>query len=248
MPHREEGVVPESIVINPDQREGLYELIRNHLGSIEDFWVAMERTEDFAAAERLGREFAQDFRLLEDIGWASDDRREEFGLTMATDELVPLLKRLHEEADQILVEHGTEAQSSREDAETDLRFHFGYEACKKVLADLDGELRRLFGENLERLRCRADLSQEELGFRAGLHRTEVGMLERGARMPRLDTIVKLAGGLEVEPAELLEYHQIIFHERFRPGRQRNVGLAVQSRARPKQKGSRCQRRSMPPES
>jgi transcriptional regulator with XRE-family HTH domain len=66
------------------------------------------------------------------------------------------------------------------------------------------ELRRLFGENLERLRCRADLSQEELGFRAGLHRTEVGMLERGARMPRLDTIVKLAGGLEVEPAELLE--------------------------------------------
>jgi transcriptional regulator with XRE-family HTH domain len=65
------------------------------------------------------------------------------------------------------------------------------------------ELRRLFGENLQCQRRRAGLSQEELGFRAELHRTEVGMLERGARMPRLDTIVKLAGGLEVEPGELL---------------------------------------------
>ncbi len=65
------------------------------------------------------------------------------------------------------------------------------------------ELRRLFGANLERQRRRAGLSQEELGFRAELHRTEIGMLERGARLPRLDTIVKLAGSLEVEPGELL---------------------------------------------
>jgi hypothetical protein len=32
-----------------------YELVRNHLGSIEDFWVALERTKNFAAAERMGR-------------------------------------------------------------------------------------------------------------------------------------------------------------------------------------------------
>jgi transcriptional regulator with XRE-family HTH domain len=66
------------------------------------------------------------------------------------------------------------------------------------------ELRRHFGENLERLRQQAGLSQEELGFRADLHRTEIGMLERGTRLPRLDTIVKLAGGLAVEPGELLD--------------------------------------------
>jgi transcriptional regulator with XRE-family HTH domain len=39
---------------------------------------------------------------------------------------------------------------------------------------------------------------------AGLHRTEIGMLERGFRLPRIDTVVKLAGALEVEPVELLE--------------------------------------------
>ncbi len=61
--------------IDRDQREGLYELVRNHLGSIEDFWIALERTKDFATAERLGLEFAEDFRLLKDIGWSQPARR-----------------------------------------------------------------------------------------------------------------------------------------------------------------------------
>jgi transcriptional regulator with XRE-family HTH domain len=66
------------------------------------------------------------------------------------------------------------------------------------------ELRRLFAENLKRQRRRTGLYQEELSFLAEIHRTEIGMLERGARLPRLDTIVKLAGGLELEPGELLD--------------------------------------------
>jgi transcriptional regulator with XRE-family HTH domain len=61
-----------------------------------------------------------------------------------------------------------------------------------------------FGENLVRCRRRARYSQEELSVLAGLHRTEIGVLERGERLPRLDTLVKLAGGLEVESSELLE--------------------------------------------
>ena len=40
-----------------------------------------------------------------------------------------------------------------------------------------------FGANLYRARKRAGLSQEALGFAAGLHRTEVGLLERGQRIP-----------------------------------------------------------------
>jgi transcriptional regulator with XRE-family HTH domain len=61
-----------------------------------------------------------------------------------------------------------------------------------------------FGANLVRCRKAADLSQEELGFRANLHRTEIGMLERGVRLARIDTLVKLSGALEVEPADLLD--------------------------------------------
>ena len=56
---------------------------------------------------------------------------------------------------------------------------------------------RQFGENLRRERKRANLSQEEVGLRASLHRTEIGLLERGARTPRVDTLIKLASGLGI---------------------------------------------------
>ncbi len=69
--------MPETtITIERDQRAGFYELVRNHLGSIEDFWIALERTRDFAKAEQLGLEFSEDFRLLQDIGWHPHDERE----------------------------------------------------------------------------------------------------------------------------------------------------------------------------
>lgn len=61
-----------------------------------------------------------------------------------------------------------------------------------------------FGENLKRHRARAGFSQEEIGVRASLHRTEVSQLERGLRHARVDTVVKLAGALEIEPGELFE--------------------------------------------
>jgi transcriptional regulator with XRE-family HTH domain len=73
----------------------------------------------------------------------------------------------------------------------------------------DGRLRSQevatrFGRNLWRCRRRAALSQEQLGSRAGLHRTEIGMLEHGTRLARVDTLMKLAGSLDVPAAELLE--------------------------------------------
>lgn len=61
-----------------------------------------------------------------------------------------------------------------------------------------------FGANLLRERKRAGFSQEQLGFKASLHRTEISLLERGSRVPRIDTAVKLAGALEVSPDELLK--------------------------------------------
>jgi transcriptional regulator with XRE-family HTH domain len=60
-----------------------------------------------------------------------------------------------------------------------------------------------FGINLRRCRHDAGLSQETLSFRASIHRTEIGLLERGKREPRLGTIVKLARSLSVPPADLL---------------------------------------------
>jgi transcriptional regulator with XRE-family HTH domain len=56
--------------------------------------------------------------------------------------------------------------------------------------------RMRFGANLLAAREAAEISQEDLGFRCGLHRTAVSLLERGKREPRASTIVKLASVLE----------------------------------------------------
>jgi transcriptional regulator with XRE-family HTH domain len=60
-----------------------------------------------------------------------------------------------------------------------------------------------FGDNLARVRREADMSQDELAVRASVHRTEVSQLERGLRLARIDTLVKLSASLEVNPGELL---------------------------------------------
>lgn len=61
-----------------------------------------------------------------------------------------------------------------------------------------------FGRNLAYCRRRAKLSQEELAVRASLHRTAVGQLERGERVARVDTVIKLAGSLGIPPGDLLD--------------------------------------------
>ncbi len=61
----------------------------------------------------------------------------------------------------------------------------------------------IFGDNLAHCRRLADVTQEELSIRASLHRTEVSQLERGLRVPRIDTLVKLATSLEYDVTELL---------------------------------------------
>ena len=67
----------------------------------------------------------------------------------------------------------------------------------------DDAFARAFGANLARCRDQVGVSQEELGFRAGLHRTAVGQLERGERIARTDTLVRLCGSLGVGPDALL---------------------------------------------
>lgn len=61
-----------------------------------------------------------------------------------------------------------------------------------------------FGKNLFRVRRRSGISQEELAVRASLHRTEIGLLERGERLPRIDTALKLAGALGVPLDSLID--------------------------------------------
>lgn len=124
-----------TITIDRDQREGLYELIRNHLGSVGDLFDFLEREKDFVKAERLGTEFAEDFRLLQDLGWGENDGRESVELTMPAHDLMEALRRLHEEAEVLLAG----AEGGRDDIERNQRFRQGRRACEVVLAGIDPE-------------------------------------------------------------------------------------------------------------
>ena len=62
---------------------------------------------------------------------------------------------------------------------------------------------RALANRIKELRDQKGMSQEELAHRAGLSRTGMGFLETGKRWPRLDTLMKVADGLNVTVDELL---------------------------------------------
>ena len=62
---------------------------------------------------------------------------------------------------------------------------------------------KAFGEVLRDIRQEHSLSQEELGFESGYHRTYISLLERGRKSPSLNTIFQLAAALGVSPSEIL---------------------------------------------
>lgn len=66
------------------------------------------------------------------------------------------------------------------------------------------DVKKGFGLALKTWRGRAGLSQEELAWRAGLHRSYVADIERGARNASLKTIEKLAKALKVSMSALFQ--------------------------------------------
>jgi transcriptional regulator with XRE-family HTH domain len=66
------------------------------------------------------------------------------------------------------------------------------------------DVRRRVGLNIKRFRAERGLSQEELAFECGLHRTYVSGVERGVRNPTVVVLEKIAKALKVATSLLLE--------------------------------------------
>lgn len=65
------------------------------------------------------------------------------------------------------------------------------------------DIRRRLALNLKRLRVKQGWSQERFAFEAGIHRTYISDLERGARNPSITILDKLAAPLGVTASELI---------------------------------------------
>lgn len=61
----------------------------------------------------------------------------------------------------------------------------------------------MLGAELKRARLKAGLTQEQLAFKAEVHRTYVSMLERGKGSPTLDTLMALCAAMGIRASDLV---------------------------------------------
>lgn len=62
---------------------------------------------------------------------------------------------------------------------------------------------KAFGQAVKKYRLKHELSQEDLAFRAGVHRTYISQIERGLKSPTLKIIWVLSKALDTSMHELL---------------------------------------------
>lgn len=122
-----------AINITVEERDALYDQILDRLSGIGDVWLALAR-ENYSEAERLGREYSDELRLvLDDLGFG-DDRGEMIELTTPPDVLRRVFRVLGQLAagkaasvEAELTAISRDAQSTRLVADT----------CSRVLAVID---------------------------------------------------------------------------------------------------------------
>lgn len=79
-------------------------------------------------------------------------------------------------------------------------FSYAFRSMKETKVT---KARLQLGKKIRELRKKMGISQEELGFRANLHRTYIGSIERGEQNISIDNIHKIAKALKVSPKDLL---------------------------------------------
>lgn len=66
----------------------------------------------------------------------------------------------------------------------------------------------LFGKRLKELRNSLGISQEELGYLTGLHRTYIGQVERAEKNITIKLIGKIAESLEIDVKDLFDFSNL----------------------------------------
>jgi len=81
-----------------------------------------------------------------------------------------------------------------------------YDTVKRLfLTQQVTTIQKQFGDRVRNLRLVKGYSQEELAFRAGMHRTYLGGIERGERNPSLKNIAAIANALDIALPQLFAF-------------------------------------------
>lgn len=62
-----------------------------------------------------------------------------------------------------------------------------------------------FGEKVQKVRKSKGISQEGLASMLSMHRTYIGMIERGERNPTIRTLYKISKALKISSSDLLPF-------------------------------------------
>jgi len=123
-----------ALTITAEQRDALYDQILDRLSGIGDIELAIQ-SENYDAAERLGREYSDDLRmLLDDLGFGGGNG-EPIELTAPPEVLRRVLLRMRNLAADYTASQEPEWAEARK---LERRNRLVTEACEAVLADLDG--------------------------------------------------------------------------------------------------------------
>lgn len=120
------------VTITRAQRDAIYKMVINHLSGIGDVWLGVRRR-DFPDAKAMGRKFAEDLRLLADLGWSETIDHETVTLTMPSGELTRTLARLHKDAAGAIGVYVSRPKEDEELAQRDL-------AASEALGEILGRL------------------------------------------------------------------------------------------------------------
>jgi hypothetical protein len=92
------------ITITRPQRDAIYGELLVDLTAIGDIYVELDNG-NYDTAKRYRREFEDDLRLLDDLGWEPEAPGEQFEITVPADQLVRVMERLHRLASNALATH-----------------------------------------------------------------------------------------------------------------------------------------------
>lgn len=123
-----------AIVLTPDQRNALRDQIFDRLPGVSDVWLHAQSGK-FDMARRLGGEFADDLRMLNDcLGWEEEEDSKEFPATLPTDLLKRVFTRHRQIARQRDAGEDSERVELRENKEAN---EFLIETCTRALVEID---------------------------------------------------------------------------------------------------------------
>lgn len=67
------------------------------------------------------------------------------------------------------------------------------------------DINKIFGNRLKEIRDELSITQEELALKCDMQPSHIGQLERGMKSPTLETLYKIASGINVQISELIHF-------------------------------------------